>query len=995
MRNIIHKSKGWSFALAMVLLLVAVPFVAAFSTTLAYADAKPANNTATWEYIPDTTCSDTNVPTTIHAKLVYTDDFGQTFDFTCYTIVGQQNSQMVLNGPKNCNIYTSIDVGDINPNPSNTYKNALSATLIPTANKNGCIAPGIGQTIKLNNTYAEVPVNGPPQGSADWTRVNPASLKANFTINGYTAKDEIFSQDSIVGPTLILKGTSQASAQCGQDEIDVGDSDLDYLNKNTKTATVIIQQYMHDIGPSFTCTPTQATITLVRSYADAGGKATTPANQDPCFVDGGLTIRWIVCPLLNNTLIPLVESINNLIGSLLATPTAEIFSPSFEVAFDAFRNIGIGLLVISGLVMVVSEASGLEIFAAYTVRKALPRIVIATIFIALAWPLLQFTVTLFNDLGSWIGQIILSIANVRGNGDTAIFNLITGALITALLGTVYSVVTLAFLSWGGFGLLLVSAALLLMTALLVLAIRQIIILLCILLAPLAIASFVLPGTERLGRFWRDTLITTLIVYPIIMGVTAAGAAMAYLTLSIPGAHPILGVVAIIEWLAPYPLYIFIFQMAGGIWAQVVSRIHGLNQQSFEGRLRQMRQHDREHNWGQFRAGNSTHMALSSFGLRDGLNRLGSNVGAFGSTNDKMGWILNRNGARDAAMTRHLKMAQQDWAREAGTIATQNHDDMLWAQHLGITEQESEHALRDMWRIRDAAGNDLGADENRVQRAMAAAHAQGGFGRVQQQYATEQLAVTGTGYQNLNQMVDAIARTAGNNVQRIEDVAGAMNFSTKQAGRHDLAPGAANLINLVRQRVGLPQTGAVGAPAYTMEQAAVDAWNSGSLYQHANDKDLDMRNNIENFIGTFDANGNVTRRGMLMDNRVGATPEEQEQLRAQREQAAIFMNELRAMLPNTTGSVRSQIERVVNNVQIQERLHALTTPGNHDYLGDTADPIFDRQNAPLIEHQGTVQPITGQINVRQVAVPQGTRRETAAERIGRVSRTYDRLDPNRL
>jgi hypothetical protein len=56
-------------------------------------------------------------------------------------------------------------------------------------------------------------------------------------------------------------------------------------------------------------------------------------------------------------------------------------------------------MVIAGLVVVIAQALGTELLDAYTLRKVLPRILIAAVGITLSWQLMEFFVTLTNDLG--------------------------------------------------------------------------------------------------------------------------------------------------------------------------------------------------------------------------------------------------------------------------------------------------------------------------------------------------------------------------------------------------------------------------------------------------------------------------------------------------------------------------------------------------------------------------------------------------------------------
>ena len=258
------------------------------------------------------------------------------------------------------------------------------------------------------------------------------------------------------------------------------------------------------------------------SGAPSSGPST---NGGPtCAIPSSSTkLYWILCPIMLLAQ-GAISILSGALSNLLFTPTDQIFTPGFQGAFNNFRDIGVALLVIAGLVMVVSQAAGLEIFAAYTVRKALPRIVIAAIGMALAWDLLKLIIIFFNDLGVWSSGLVIRAAQVpyQGTPDNAVTNAIAGiGAGTVIVGGLLASAGIVF-SY------LVMILLGLFIGFIVLAVRQLVILICILIAPLAIAASVLPGTQKLWVFWRDTLLAALVMFPIIMSFMGAGTAMSYI-----------------------------------------------------------------------------------------------------------------------------------------------------------------------------------------------------------------------------------------------------------------------------------------------------------------------------------------------------------------------------------------------------------------------------------------------------------------------------------
>ena len=266
-----------------------------------------------------------------------------------------------------------------------------------------------------------------------------------------------------------------------------------------------------------------------------GGTAEAP---DLCPIEKGTALRWIACPIIDGGR-ALTDGLDGIINYFLTINTTQIYgdtqgnvnnpgdpgapgttSSGFYKAWSSFRNLGIGLVVIAGLIMVVSEALNLQIVDAYTVRKVLPRLLIAVIGISISWSFMYFMVTLFNKLGIGMSSLIYSsfdgVTGVnKGTGTAAIF-----ASYFAVGGGLLALGFLGMLSFLG------TLILALVVGVAVLVLREGIILLCIIIAPLAIASYVLPNTSKLASFWWDTFFKALLAFPIITGFIAICKVMA-------------------------------------------------------------------------------------------------------------------------------------------------------------------------------------------------------------------------------------------------------------------------------------------------------------------------------------------------------------------------------------------------------------------------------------------------------------------------------------
>ena len=162
----------------------------------------------------------------------------------------------------------------------------------------------------------------------------------------------------------------------------------------------------------------------------------------------------------------------------------------------------------------------------YTVRRLLPRMVAAAILIQLSWYLTKFAIDIFNDIGRGLAQLMYY--PFTGGGNIQITDALTEitpqgqAALT--LSVIFAGAILAFTGFGVMGIILlaVPTALALIIGYFVLLLRQILIILCVILAPIALVLWVMPGTERYWNLWKDNFIKLLMMFPLIVGLIAAG-----------------------------------------------------------------------------------------------------------------------------------------------------------------------------------------------------------------------------------------------------------------------------------------------------------------------------------------------------------------------------------------------------------------------------------------------------------------------------------------
>jgi hypothetical protein len=323
----------------------------------------------------------------------------------------------------------------------------------------------------------------------------------------------------------------------------------------------------------------------VQAKNPGGGGVSAGAGDDASLgCDGSSSpLAWFVCPVID-LMTQAIGVTDGLITDQLTIRTQDIFCTqasssndpceAYYTAWTSFRNIALGLLVVVGLIIVIAQALGMEILDAYTVRRMLPRLLVAAVGITLSWTIMNFAVTLSNDLGFGIRNLITApFHSLNGQIDlsfssSSIINTFFGG------GAVVAGAAAAIPIWtvaGGLGVLLsyvATAGLAVLIAIIVLVLREIVVIMSILVAPIALIAYVLPNTQRVFRLWWETFSRALLMFPMIAAMIAAGRVFAQISLTNAtggGASTILhSLIGFVAYFAPYFAIPLTFRFSGGM-----------------------------------------------------------------------------------------------------------------------------------------------------------------------------------------------------------------------------------------------------------------------------------------------------------------------------------------------------------------------------------------------------------------------------------------------
>lgn len=332
------------------------------------------------------------------------------------------------------------------------------------------------------------------------------------------------------------------------------------------------------------------TVDLEGDFTDDEVTATASTDTSDRCIDSSETIsplKWIVCPVAA-LISDAIDKINDGIEALLqfnptdggsCAPTAG-GSCSLRDVWGRILNIANVLFVIAFLIMVLSTALNLGLFSNYTVKKLLPRIVIAAIIANLSWGVASVLIAVTNIMGEAAKDVILGPLGLPETG--AVFNSAlnadgSGIIQTAVVGGIGALIYFSIASAGAILLpVLAIAFIAVLVALIALLLRRIIIIVLIIAAPLAFAMWALPGGEKWLQRWWKLFIEMLLMYPMIMALFASGVFVSKLITSSSGSAG-LGIttsaMALIALVLPYFMIPVLFKVASGTLANLTGMIN--------------------------------------------------------------------------------------------------------------------------------------------------------------------------------------------------------------------------------------------------------------------------------------------------------------------------------------------------------------------------------------------------------------------------------------
>lgn len=278
-------------------------------------------------------------------------------------------------------------------------------------------------------------------------------------------------------------------------------------------------------SPVFTKAANEAAETAINVSEADTAKLKSSGGASSCTIEG---VGWILCPVLNFTG-HIVDAAYDFVASLLQVQplvTTGGTSGAYQ-AWTVMRSIANVAFVIAFLIIIFSQLTGIGV-SNYGVKKLLPRLVIAAILVNISFYICSIAIDASNIIGASIRSVFTNIGTkIPAVTTSGIGSLNTDAGWTGVIGGILAATaTGTVLYYAGLSALipaLLAVLVAIVTVFVVLVLRQALLILLIVVAPLAFVAYLLPNTEDLFTKWRKLLTTLLLMYPIIAGIFGASA----------------------------------------------------------------------------------------------------------------------------------------------------------------------------------------------------------------------------------------------------------------------------------------------------------------------------------------------------------------------------------------------------------------------------------------------------------------------------------------
>ena len=383
-------------------------------------------------------------------------------------------------------------------------------------------------------------------------------------------------------------------------QFNLPDNSLVYVNEDkNKKETKVIYFPSSEISSLSSATYAVYSFTPPNTYEQTSNSTISiesPSENSTgtsCDVQG---IGWIICPL-SNWLADGIDYMYSALQEFLKTKPLETTNQNSGIylAWVIMRNISNVAFIVAFLVIIYSQLTSVGI-SNYGVKKMLPRLVIAAVLVNLSFTFCAILLDLSNIAGyafqdafmgikntistvgentsTWTWSEVISTALSNGALAVGAGYAVSLALTTEILPMLVPAATLAGLT--------------LLFILLIIEARQALIIILIIVSPLAFVCYLLPGTEKWFKKWRDLFFTMLVFFPAF-AVVFGGAQLAGILIiqNASGSNgAIMHVLGMLVQIIPLAITPLIMKFSGGVLGKFAGFVNDKNKGLY----------DRSKNW---------------------------------------------------------------------------------------------------------------------------------------------------------------------------------------------------------------------------------------------------------------------------------------------------------------------------------------------------------------------------------------------------------------
>lgn len=307
------------------------------------------------------------------------------------------------------------------------------------------------------------------------------------------------------------------------------------------------------------------------------------STSTSCDVQG---IGWFICPV-SNWLADGIDFMYSALQQFLKTKPLETTNQNSGIylAWVIMRNISNVAFIVAFLVIIYSQLTSVGI-SNYGVKKMIPRLVIAAVLVNLSFTICAILLDLSNIAGYAFQDAFMGIKNtistVGENTSTWTWSeIISTALSNGALAVGAGYAVSLALTTELLPMLVPAAALAgltLLFILLIMAARQALIIILIIISPLAFVCYLLPGTEKWFKKWRDLFLTMLVFFPAF-AVVFGGAQLAGIIIIQNASGPngaIMHVLGMLVQIIPLAITPLIMKFSGGVLGKFAGFVNDKN-----------------------------------------------------------------------------------------------------------------------------------------------------------------------------------------------------------------------------------------------------------------------------------------------------------------------------------------------------------------------------------------------------------------------------------